>query len=95
MAEAGAFANIEPATVSKAVFLGLGAARTSPAPLDEEPTEKVWEEFCSLIAAYHQPETGYTARRMLEKDTDIGDYDQLARYGEWDDTQDPVPEDLT
>ncbi len=95
LAEAGAFTNIEPAEVSQAVFLGLGAARTSPAPLDEEPPEKVWDEFCALIAAYQRPETGYTARRMLEKDTDVGDYDQLARYGEWDDTQDPAPEDLT
>ncbi len=95
MAEAGAFANIEPATVAEAFFLGIGAARPSAAPLREEPPEKVWEEFCSLIAAYHQPETGYTARRMLEKDTDVGDYDQLARYGEWDDTTDPAPEDLT
>ena len=95
MAEAGAFTDIGPTPVAEAMFLSLGAAKTSPAPLEEEPPEKVWDEFCALITAYSQPDTGYTARRMLEKDTDAGDYDQLARYGEWDDTQTPVPEDLT
>ena len=95
MAEAGSFADIPPADVAKAVFIGLGASKETPAPLDKEPPDKIWEEFCDLIGAYMQPSTGYTARRMLEKDTDIGDYDQLARFGEWDDTDTPVAEDLT
>ena len=95
MAEAGAFQNIAPTQVAQAIFIGLGAAKETPAPLDEEPPEKVWAEFRDLIAAYQSADTGYTARRMLEKDTDVGDFDQLARFGEWDDTQDPMPEDLT
>lgn len=95
MAEAGSFADVPPADVAKAVFIGLGASKETPAPLDKEPPDKIWEEFWDLIRAYMQPSTGYTARRMLEKDTDIGDYDQLARFGEWDDTDTPVAEDLT
>ncbi len=94
LAQDGAFKDIPPTEVSAASFIGLGASKEVPAPISEEPPEKVWAEFCDLIQAYQDPATGYTARRMLEKDTDIGDYDQLARYGEWDDTQDPVHEDL-
>ena len=95
MAEEGGFRGIPGAEVAKAIFIGLGASKEVAAPLEEEPPHKVWEEFCELIAAYMDPAVGYTARRMLEKDTDTGDFDQLARYGEWDDTQTPVPEDLT
>ena len=95
MAEDGAFRDIPANPVSQAVFIGLGASREVPAPLVDEPPSKVWDEFCELIAAYRNPTTGYTARRMLEKDTDAGDYDQLARYGEWDDTADPTAQDLT
>ncbi|WP_050928787.1 double-strand break repair protein AddB, partial [Aestuariivita boseongensis] len=95
MAEAGAFRDIPAAPVAQAVFIGLGAGKISPAPLEDDPPAKVWDEFCELIAAYLQESTGYTSRRMLEKDTDTGDYDQLARYGEWDDTHTPTPEDLT
>ena len=95
MAEAGAFDGIGPTDVAEARFIGLSAAKEVAAPLANEPTDKVWAEFCELIGAYRQTNTGYTARRMLEKDTNTGDFDQLARYGEWDDTHDPVPEDLT
>ncbi len=95
LAEHGAFQEIPPTDVAAAIFIGLGAAKEVEAPIAEEPPDKVWAEFCELIQAYQDPATGYTARRMLEKDTDIGDYDQLARFGEWDDSQDPVQEDLT
>jgi len=95
MAQDGAFRDIPAAEVARAVFIGLGGQSEVAAPLEEDPPEKVWEEFRALITAYQDPTTGYTARRMLEKDTDAGDYDHLARYGEWDDTDDPLAEDLT
>ncbi len=95
MAEKGAFDEIDPAPVADAVFIGLG---TKPAeiraPLDEEPPAKIWDEFRQLIAAYQSPEQGFTSRRMLQKDTDKGDFDHLARFGEWDPSTDPTPEDL-
>ncbi|MAC80968.1 MAG: double-strand break repair protein AddB [Rhodobacteraceae bacterium] len=90
----GAFKGLEPGPVARAVFLGLGAAKEEPAPLDETPVDQVWAEFKALLQAYREPEQGYTSRRMLQKDTDTGDYDQLARYGEWDMATDPTPEDL-
>ena len=27
---------------------------------------------------------GFTARRAMQKAGDVGDYDQLARFGEWE-----------
>ena len=45
-------------------------------------------------ASYASPTQGYTAGRAMEKTTDESDYDDLSRFGEWDETDAPVPEDL-
>ncbi len=91
MAERPSFEGIEPATVARAVYIGLGSdPREVNAPLDKQPTAHIWAEFHDLIAAYLDPATGFTARRAMESKTDISDYDQLARFGEWDITDDPV-----
>ncbi|MBB94698.1 MAG: double-strand break repair protein AddB [Rhodobacteraceae bacterium] len=91
----GGFKGLEAGPVARAVFLGLGGAgKEEPAPLDETPVDQVWEEFRALLQAYRDPAQGYTSRRMLQKDSDVGDYDQLARYGEWDMATDPTPEDM-
>ncbi len=96
MAERGAFDGLEPAPVAQAAYIGVGSAtKEQPAPLDEEPAKMVWQEFEALIRVYFSPDQGYTARRAMFKDTDPGDYDQLARFGEWDGTHAPEPEDLT
>jgi hypothetical protein len=95
MAEQGAFEGIDPAPVAKAAYIGVGSARKEqPAPLENEPPEKVWMEFTALIRAYSDQGRGYTSRRAMFKEGEAGDYDQLARFGEWDATQDPMPEDL-
>lgn len=95
MAKAGGFADLGPAQVRSALFIGLNAQREVAAPLEEAPPEQVWAEFEKLIAAYRDPEQGFTARRMVQKDSDVGDFDHLARFGEWDRSTDPTPEDLT
>jgi RecB family exonuclease len=96
LAERGAFEGLDPAPVAKAAYIGVGSTRKEQlAPLDEEPPEKVWQAFSALIRAYSSPTQGYTSRRAVFKEGDKGDYDQLARFGEWDATQDPTPEDLT
>jgi len=59
------------------------------APLDEKPTAQVWSELHKLIADYQEPNKGYTARRAMEKSKSFGRYDQLARFGEWDETTMP------
>ena len=95
MAEQGAFEPLGPTEVSRAIFIGLGSAlKEVRAPLDKEPPAKVWEELKLLIGAYFEPDQGFSSRRMLHQDTDIGDYDHLARFGEWDRSADPSPEIL-
>jgi ATP-dependent helicase/nuclease subunit B len=96
MIEDGGFTGIGPAQVARAVFIGLGPSPSEvDAPLATEPAAKVWADLRVLIAAYQNPAQGYTARRMMQKDTNTGDYDLLARFGEWDGTTDPTPEDLS
>ncbi|WP_181893324.1 double-strand break repair protein AddB [Falsiruegeria mediterranea] len=96
MAEEGGLEGMDPMQVAGAVFIGIGGSfKEVPAPLDKEPPAKVWAELRELIEAYFDTEQGYTARRMLHSDADVGDYDHLARFGEWDRTTDPTPEDLT
>jgi hypothetical protein len=42
-----------------------------------------WDKLITLISRYLSRATGYTARRAVFEDRFPGDYDHLARYGEW------------
>lgn len=96
MVEEGGFAALGPRTVRAAQFIGMGSTpKIEDAPLDTEPPRQVIAELTSLLAAYLEPDKGYTSRRALYEDREARDYDQLARFGEWDVTQDPDPEVLT
>ena len=94
MAERGDFEGLSPAPVIGASYIGLGAQRISQAPLDEETPSAVWAHLAELLRSYLSPTTGFTARRFIERESHGGDYDQLARFGEWDGADAPVPEDL-
>lgn len=96
MIERGAFENLAPDHVARALFISLSPSdpKEVPAPLEDAPPETVWAEFTALIAAYADPAKGYTARRALLSDSDAGDYDHLARFGEWDVTDTATPEPL-
>ncbi|MEP0155202.1 MAG: PD-(D/E)XK nuclease family protein, partial [Pseudophaeobacter sp.] len=96
MAEEGAFKEIGPAEVARAAFIGLGSTlKEVPAPLQDQPPAKIWEELKQLIGAYFEQDQGYSSRRMVHRDDIAGDYDHLARFGEWDRSATPEPEDLT
>ena len=96
MVEEGAFRKIGAAPVSRATFIGLGNPPVEQhAPLEEEPPAVVLENLRKLIAAYLDPEQGFTARRMMEKVVFAGEFDHLARFGEWDGSDPAQPEDLT
>lgn len=95
IAERGGFENVEPRLVAGAAYIGLGAsAGEVPAPLEKIPPGKAWEDFCALISAYYEETQGFTARRAMFSKADTGDYDQLARFGEWDVTSDPDRRDV-
>ncbi|WP_238366415.1 double-strand break repair protein AddB [Mesobacterium pallidum] len=95
IAERSGFRDQPPAPVAEALFVTLSASASNvEAPLDEMPTGVVWEELTRLIRHYSSPEQGYTARRAMVNDSDTGDYDHLARFGEWDVTDPADPEDF-
>ncbi|MFD0911001.1 double-strand break repair protein AddB [Ruegeria arenilitoris] len=96
MAEQGGIDGFDPMAVASAVFIGMGGTyKEVPAPLDKEPPDKVLAELKELISAYLESDQGFSSRRMMHKDSDVGDYDHLARFGEWDRTAETRPEDLT
>ena len=78
----------EPASASVVLQMQSGST------LEQGQVAEVWADFAQLIAAYTREGQGYTARRALESVRDDGDYDHLSRFGEWDLTDDPAPEDL-
>jgi ATP-dependent helicase/nuclease subunit B len=95
MAESGGFKGLDPAEVARVVYVGLKAElKTAGIDLDPGQVAETWSEFIKLIAAFARPRQGYTARRALESVRDASDYDHLSRFGEWDLTDDPVPENL-
>lgn len=92
----GGFDKIGPARVIEATFIGLGSDNKHiSAPLADNPPDKVLGDLHSLISAYLTQTQGYSSRRIIKFVSYPGDYDQLARFGEWDGTQLPKGEDLT
>ncbi|MFE3835818.1 double-strand break repair protein AddB [Pseudogemmobacter sonorensis] len=95
MAALGAFPEVGPQPSARLAYVALRRDMKEVASeLGEEDVLRVLEEFRRLILAYRQPSRGYTARRAMVETRDFGDYDDLARYGEWDVTADPRPEDV-
>lgn len=96
IAEAGGFEGVPASAVRTAEFIGLGnTPKLVEAPLAEMPVDVVWAELTELITAYLSPSQGFTSRRALFSDSESGVYDHLARFGEWDHSTLPQPEDLT
>ncbi|MFK7744991.1 MAG: double-strand break repair protein AddB [Roseobacter sp.] len=96
MVEEGAFEKLGPNHVVEAIFIGLGSKmEETSAPLEDEPPTQILSELRALIDAYRAPDQGFTARRVMQQDGFASDYDLLSRFGEWDVTDDPNPEDLT
>lgn len=95
IAERDGFGDLPPAPVARAVFIGLGSGkRAEPAPIDTETPKAVWDEFHRLISVYLGEKRGFTSRRAPQKIQNEGEYDHLARFGEWDMSDDPDPEIL-
>ncbi len=93
IAERSGFKGIDPAQVAAATFISLGTKPSeSPAPLDKEPPSDTWAKLIELISEYLQDDRGYVSRRAVQKSDEHGDYDHLARFGEWDQVASPKPE---
>jgi ATP-dependent helicase/nuclease subunit B len=95
MAEGGGFNGLDAEEVARVVYVGLKAElKLAEITLDRGDIDEIWAEFGKLMGSYARPTQGYTARRAMEKTNEAGDYDHLSRFGEWNTTDDPVPEDL-
>ena len=85
MAERGGFKDLGPCEVEMISYIGLGAGEKAiETAITPELLADVWEKLIHLIEQYQTRETGYTARRAVFQDRFEGDYDHLARYGEWE-----------
>ncbi|MBO6788949.1 MAG: double-strand break repair protein AddB [Dinoroseobacter sp.] len=98
VAEANGFKGVPAATVAEIAFLGLHKdLRTTRVQHNEDPdfVSKSWEAFLALFQRYQKPEKGYLSRRAVKDMAWAGEYDHLARYGEWDDSTSGSPESVT
>lgn len=92
MAEAGAIEGVPAARVAAVAHIALGAKLSdTPVELDPAALVQVRDEFRALLSAYRQRAQGYPSRRAVDPQRGPGDYDHLARHGEWDDADPPWP----
>jgi len=90
MAQEGAFDGQDPGIVTEVAHIGLGAKpKFVPEILEPGETERVRFELLELIGEYMRRSRGYTSRRAMANWRFDGDYDHLARFGEWDETETP------
>lgn len=95
MAERGAFAPLGKASVAGLSYIGMGAKPVEvPVDLPEGELDLVWDDLIRLIAAFSFRPKGYPSRRAPRNAGAAGDYDHLARLGEWGPTDDPEPQDV-
>lgn len=100
MAEAGVFERIPAGRVDHVAHLSVGRspdARRIDLMLTDKAdfrTSTVLSELKALLARFHDEAIGYIARRAMETVRYAGDYDHLARFGEWDASAATNPERL-
>ncbi|WP_295530822.1 double-strand break repair protein AddB [uncultured Thioclava sp.] len=99
MVERGAFEGLGARTVREMTYVRLGGrgetreVKGKSKDRTETPDE-AWARLRELVARYQRPSQGFTARRAMQKTRDRSDYDLLSRFGEWDVTDKPEPEEL-
>ncbi len=95
MVERGGFPTLGRRQVTRITYVGLGSSpKAETTEVTPDLTAAVWEELGRLIAAYMDPAKGYASRRSVAGVRFGGDYDHLARMGEWQMTDPPQPEDV-
>ncbi|MEP5757968.1 MAG: double-strand break repair protein AddB [Litoreibacter sp.] len=78
--------------VAQTTYIGLGSnPRQNTLPQTDAELDAIWDELSDLITEYNDPNKGYASRRAVFATHYTQDYDHLARYGEWDETQDAQP----
>ncbi|MDF0601299.1 PD-(D/E)XK nuclease family protein [Psychromarinibacter sp. C21-152] len=92
MAEQGAVTDVPAATVGETAYIGLGTTpKIETKGWISDDIAEVRAGFERLIASYRDRSRGYVSRRAVEQQRFGGDYDHLARFGEWDQSDEPAP----
>ena len=92
MAEAGALEGLDAAEVAEVAYIGMGSSpKFDPVTLEFGQTDIVLKDLQGLLAAFQTRDRGYTSRRAVDLQGFAGDFDHLARYGEWDESDEPAP----
>ena len=94
MLERGGFTGLAAGQVSRMGYVALGTSRDREVAMEHEGRrlpDLTWEGLHRLIASYLRPSQGYAALRAAQLTSYAGDYDHLARHGEWDLTDRAVP----
>lgn len=96
MAEQGAFRELTPTQVDHAVHIGVGRTPVEQKTElnDANATALNLKQLVLLLEAFLEPTKGYVSRRAMESVRYDGDYDHLARFGEWDDAAASVTEQV-
>ena len=96
MANRGAFAALGgAASVASVSYVGLGSTpKIETTDLTPDEIADVWDGLVHLVGEYLSPTKGYASRRAVFGAAFPGDYDHLARFGEWDMTDLPEPADV-
>ncbi len=96
MLQAGGFDKLGPLTADKVAYIGLGSDSGESIPdYGPDMISQLRDELVTLLKAYQSPDKGFASRRAIKTTRFDGDYDHLARLGEWDETADPVRIALT
>lgn len=84
LAERGGFADLGPQEVALITYIGLGAGEKAVETwISADLMVDFWNRMQTLILQYGNRATGFASRRAMFADRIAGDYDHLARYGEW------------
>lgn len=93
MIAANAFPTVAATEVSEGVYFGLNKdEKLEREVFDPDRLHDIQQKFLALITHFTGPDSSFPARRFPGFP---GDYDHLARFGEWHDSDDAVPEILT
>jgi ATP-dependent helicase/nuclease subunit B len=92
IAELGGFSEATPQSVRSLEYIGLGSGgKTRNVQI---AVEEVAERLGSFLNHHLNGDLGFVSRARMKAGGWAGDYDHLARFGEWDETVPPVDEAL-
>ena len=85
LVERGAFGLPGPLEVGEIRYVGMtDKGKVVATEITDEIRAATWDGLVKLLMHYRRAGTGFTARRAMMLQAQIGDYDQLSRFGEWE-----------